>query len=95
MVYEGKDAWNDTFVHPGSTHWLKGGPRLPIMGLTRMGVTDRLDVGVYFTKSPGVNYGPTCNPSSLHNYLTPFCFRYSPIKIATGKYTSSSAVECL
>ena len=28
------------------------------MGLTaRMGVTDRLDIGAYFTKSPGANYG--------------------------------------
>lgn len=57
-IDEGKDAWNDTFVHPDSTHWLIGGPRLPIMGLTaRMGLTDRLDVGIYFTKSPGANYG--------------------------------------
>ena len=57
-IDEGKDAWNDTFVHPDSSHWLIGGPRLPIMGLTgRMGVTDRLDIGVYFTKSLGANYG--------------------------------------
>ena len=57
-IDEGKDAWNDTFVHPDSTHWLVGGPRLPIMGLTaRVGVTDRLDIGMYFTKSLGANYG--------------------------------------
>ena len=57
-IDEGKGAWNDTFVHPDSTHWLVGGPRLPIMGLTaRVGVTERLDVGLYFTKAPGANYG--------------------------------------
>ncbi len=55
---ESKDAWNDTFVHPDSTHWLIGGPRLPIMGLTaRAGITEKLDVGIYLTKSPGANYG--------------------------------------
>jgi hypothetical protein len=53
-----KDAWNDTFVHPDSTHWLKDGDRLPFPGLTfRAGITNRLDVGVYFTKNPKANYG--------------------------------------
>lgn len=57
-IDEHKGAWNDTFVHPDSTHWLVGGSNLPIMGLTgRMGLTDRLDVGVYITKNPGANYG--------------------------------------
>ena len=57
-IDEGKDAWNDTFVHPDSTHWLVGGPRLPIPGITaRMGITDRLDIAAYATKSPGANYG--------------------------------------
>jgi hypothetical protein len=57
-IDESKDAWNDTFVHPDSTHWLVGGPRLPIIGLTaRAGITERLDVGIYLTKSPGANYG--------------------------------------
>jgi hypothetical protein len=51
-------AWNDTFVHPDSTHWLFEGSGLEFPGLTvRAGVTDRTDVGVYFTKSPGANYG--------------------------------------
>ena len=53
-----KDAWNDTFVHPDSTHWLVEGPRLPIPGLTfRAGINDRLDAALYFTKSIGANYG--------------------------------------
>ena len=51
-------AWNDTFVHPDSTHWLFEGASLKFPGLAvRAGVSSRTDVGVYFTKSPGANYG--------------------------------------
>lgn len=51
------DAWNDTFSHPDSTHWLFEGGALPIPGLTvRAGITDRVDIGAYFTKSIGANY---------------------------------------
>lgn len=51
-------AWNDTFVHPDSTHWLFEGSGLQFPGLTaRVGVSDRTDVGVYFTKNPNANYG--------------------------------------
>jgi hypothetical protein len=51
-------AWNDTFVHIDSTHYLFEGPRLAFPGVTfRAGVTDKLDVGVYFTKAIGANYG--------------------------------------
>lgn len=51
-------AWNDTFVHPDSTHWLKDGARLPFPGLTaRVGITNKLDAGIYFTKNPQANYG--------------------------------------
>jgi hypothetical protein len=51
-------AWNDTFVHISPTHYLFEGPRLAFPGLTfRAGVTKKLDVGAYFTKSPGANYG--------------------------------------
>lgn len=51
-------AWNDTFVHPDSVHWLFEGPRLAFPGLTgRVGITEKLDAGFYFTKSPGGNYG--------------------------------------
>lgn len=53
-----KSAWNDTFVHPDSVHYLKDGERLGFPALTlRTGITDKMDVGVYWMKSPGANYG--------------------------------------
>jgi hypothetical protein len=52
------DAWNDTFSHPDSTHYLIDGSTLHIPGLqARVGVTDRIDVGLYFTKNTKANYG--------------------------------------
>ena len=51
-------AWNDTFSHPDSMHWLFEGDALKIPGVSlRVGVTDRIDAGVYFTKNPNSNYG--------------------------------------
>lgn len=51
-------AWNDTFVHPDSSHWLFEGRGLQFPGLTaRAGVSDRVDVGIYLTKNPNANYG--------------------------------------
>jgi hypothetical protein len=51
-------AWNDTFVHPDAEHYLFDGSGLPLPGLMgRAGVTDRVDVGLYFTKNPRANYG--------------------------------------
>lgn len=51
-------AWNDTFVHPDSAHWLFEGSGLKFPGLmVRAGVGSRTDVGVYFTKNPNANYG--------------------------------------
>jgi hypothetical protein len=51
-------AWNDTFVHPDSTHWLFEGSGLAFPGLTgRVGITDRTDIGVYVTKNRNANYG--------------------------------------
>ena len=52
------DAWNDTFSHPDPEHWLFEGDALMIPGLTlRAGITDRVDIGGYFTKAVGSNYG--------------------------------------
>jgi len=51
-------AWNDTFSHPDSTHWLFEGDALLIPGLMlRGGVAERVDLGAYFTKNPNANYG--------------------------------------
>ena len=51
-------AWNDTFVHPDSTHWLFEGAGLQFPGLmVRVGVRDRIDGGIYATKNPRANYG--------------------------------------
>jgi hypothetical protein len=51
-------AWNDTFSHPDSTHWLIEGDALPIPSLAfRVGVSDRVDVGGYVTKNFASNYG--------------------------------------
>ena len=53
-----RDAWNNTFVHPDSTHWLKDGSQLPIPGFSfRTAIADNVDVGAYWTTSPGSNYG--------------------------------------
>lgn len=51
-------AWNDTFSHPDEEHVLFEGDALYIPGvIARAGVTDRVDVGAYFTKAVGANYG--------------------------------------
>lgn len=52
-------AWNDTFVHPDSEHWLFESERgLAFPGLAaRVGVADKTDIGVYWTKNPNANYG--------------------------------------
>lgn len=51
-------AWNDTFSHPDSAHYLFEGSALHIPGLmARAGITDRVDVGMYFSKNLNSNYG--------------------------------------
>lgn len=51
-------AWNDTFVHPHSAHWLHEGNGLAFPGLTaRVGVSSRVDLGVYFSRNLRSNYG--------------------------------------
>ena len=57
-IDDGDDAWNDTFVHPDSAHYLFEGRGLKFPGLmVRAGVSAGTDVGVYFTKNPNANYG--------------------------------------
>jgi hypothetical protein len=57
-VDDNSSAWNDTFVHPDSTHWLYEGSGLQFPGLAaRAGVGSSTDVGLYFTKNFQANYG--------------------------------------
>jgi len=57
-VDETSSAWNDTFVHPDSMHWLTEGGALAIPGLmVRAGISSRIDAGAYFTKNVESNYG--------------------------------------
>jgi hypothetical protein len=57
-VDDNTSAWNDTFVHPDSTHWLYEGSGLQFPGLTfRAGISSTTDVGAYFTKNFQANYG--------------------------------------
>jgi hypothetical protein len=58
MIDDADPAWNDTFSHPDSTHWLFDGNALMIPGLMlRLGVSQRFDVGAYWTTAPNSNYG--------------------------------------
>ncbi len=57
-VDDGDAAWNDTFVHPDSLHWLYEGSGLQFPGLAfRAGLTSTSDVGLYFTRNVEANYG--------------------------------------
>src|SRR4029078_9499404 len=57
-IHDDDAAWNDTFVHPDSTHWLFEGDGLAFPGLTaRGGVSDTHALRVYVTKNPNANYG--------------------------------------
>jgi hypothetical protein len=57
-IDDSRPAWNDTFSHPDSTHWLVDGAALPIPGLmVRAGLTDKVDAGLYVTRARSSNYG--------------------------------------
>jgi hypothetical protein len=57
-IDESTDAWNNTFVHPNSEHWLIGGEELPFPGISlRAGVTRKIDIAAYWSERPGANYG--------------------------------------
>lgn len=50
------DAWNDTFTHPDGEHPLGSTLEFPKLKL-RVGVTDDLDVGAFYTRNFTANYG--------------------------------------
>ena len=55
-VQDKSDAWNDTFAHPNYEHPLGSTQTFPELKV-RAGVTDRLDVGAFFTRNYSSNYG--------------------------------------
>jgi len=55
-VEQNADAWNDTFAHPTADHWLGDNQQFPKVKL-RAGVSDRVDVGAFYTRNPNANYG--------------------------------------
>jgi hypothetical protein len=55
-INDADPAWNNTFSHPHETHYLGDQLAFPKL-FARMGVSDRVDVGFYFTKNPDANYG--------------------------------------
>jgi opacity protein-like surface antigen len=50
------DAWNDTFSHPDADHPLGATQSFPKLKL-RVGVSDALDVGAFYTENLSANYG--------------------------------------
>jgi len=55
-VEEHSDAWNDTFAHPDAYHELGSHKEFPKVR-ARVGVSDRLDLGAFYTENPEANYG--------------------------------------
>jgi hypothetical protein len=55
-IEEHSDAWNDTFYHPDATHELGSDKDFPKVRMA-YGISDKLDVGAFYTKSPKANYG--------------------------------------
>ena len=55
-VEDRADAWNDTFAHPDSYHELGANQTFPKVRVG-LGVTDRIDVGAFYSLNPDANYG--------------------------------------
>lgn len=55
-VDENSPAWNDTFAHPNDHHPLGSRHDFPKVKL-RVGVSENIDAGVFFTRNPEANYG--------------------------------------
>lgn len=56
QVDEWSDAWNDTFYHPNDHHPLGATKVFPKLRI-RAGVSDRADVGAFYTRNVDANYG--------------------------------------
>ncbi|HSQ31231.1 MAG TPA: hypothetical protein VLN49_15330 [Gemmatimonadaceae bacterium] len=55
-VDEWSDAWNDTFAHPTDHHPLGSNHKFPKLK-ARVGITDNIDMGVFYARNPEANYG--------------------------------------
>lgn len=55
-VEEKSDAWNDTFYHPDAYHELGADKSFPMLRL-RVGVSDNVDLGAFYSENPNANYG--------------------------------------
>ncbi|HXS82818.1 MAG TPA: hypothetical protein VN896_08860 [Methylomirabilota bacterium] len=55
-VEDHSDAWNDTFAHPDAEHELGDSQSFPL-ARARVGVTDRFDLGAFWTRNFNANYG--------------------------------------
>jgi opacity protein-like surface antigen len=55
-VDDRSDAWNDTFAHPDADHSLGATQSFPKLKL-RVGVSEALDVGAFYTENVSANYG--------------------------------------
>lgn len=55
-VDEWSDAWNDTFAHPNDHHPLQSNHQFPKVK-ARVGITDNVDMGAFYTRNPNANYG--------------------------------------
>lgn len=55
-INDADPAWNNTFSHPHETHELGDQLAFPKL-FARIGVSDRMDVGFYYTTNSQANYG--------------------------------------
>lgn len=55
-VDQNASAWNDTFAHPNDHHPLGEKHNFPMFEV-RAGLTDKLDLGAFYTRNPEANYG--------------------------------------
>lgn len=89
-VDEWSDAWHDTFAHPDADHTLGSDNELPKLR-ARVGITDDLDVGVYFTSNLQANYG-WLGVDGKYRVVRPTARR--PVSVAVrGAYTKTLRVS--
>ena len=84
------DAWHDTFAHPDDHHPLGSRQDFPKLK-ARVGVTDDLDVGAFYTRNPMANYG-WLGVDAKHRVLTEG--DRMPVSLAVrGAYTKTLYVS--